>query len=203
MTFARTLTALAAATLLILPLGCADNSGRYGLGETTEGEQKSKQIQFTELQEFAEQAATNLLADLAEIPELGKQTHSAPEIEGETPKPVIYIGDLVNETDIVSTRDFEILARKITGTLINSRVGREQIRFIEKRARVDAIAATENVNRDAPDLDAKMTYSLTGNFYRTGRGDTQYYYLDFSLIRLHDAQIVFRDDYESKRVASK
>lgn len=204
MSCTRVLAPLAIATALTFSLGCvSDNSGRYGLGEVTEGEEQSNQIQFVELQEFAEQAATTLLSELSEIPELGAQTQNSPEINGATPKPVIYVGDLVNETDIVSTRDFEILARKVTGTLLNSRVGREQIRFIEKKGRVNAIAALEDIKRDAPDLDPKMTYALTGNFYRTNRGDAQYYYLDFDVVRLHDAQIVFRDSYESKRVRSK
>ncbi|MEQ9461141.1 MAG: hypothetical protein RIG82_09345 [Phycisphaeraceae bacterium] len=191
-------------TLLVITLitltGCKSQGGKVGAGEVTQGERESTRIQLVELEEFADQAATDLIRDLAELPELGAQTRNTPELNGVTPKPTIFIGDLANQTDIVSTRDFEIVARKITSTLLSSRVGREQIKFIERSARVNAIAESEGVTRTPPTLEGGQTYALTGNFYRSARGDTQSYFLEYTLIRLEDGQIVFSTTYDSKRV---
>ncbi|WP_428387279.1 hypothetical protein [Mucisphaera sp.] len=190
--------------MVLLVAGCGERTGFFDLGETTEGERRSAQVQLTELEVFADEAATELIRDLAELPVLGLQTRNTPELGGaSSEKPTIFIGDLSNDTDIVSTRDFEIVARKITGTLINSRVGRQQIRFIERSARVNAIAASEGILRDNPDLDPEMTYALSGNFYRTTRGGTNLYYLEFNLIQLGSGQIVFNNSYESKRVVDR
>ncbi len=190
------LTALAlAAGVLALP-ACETYRGRIGVYETTEAETRSAKVLPVALTEFSDQVPQRLLADLATIPELN------------TGKPVtILLGDLNNKTQIVPTTDFELMAQRIRNELLNSRVARSSMRFVEKRQRIERLANQERVvtdpatqTFDTGDYDANTTFWLLGDFFHVSRNNAHQYYMQFQLVHAANNEIVFSDRYDVKQV---
>lgn len=190
----------------VLLAGCGSTPGRVPVGQTTDAERRSAQQQPTSLTEFREQVPAELLQQLWELPEIS-----------EIPGPVtILMGDINNKTGIVSTNDYEYVTSGIRSRLINSRMAREKLHFVEQRARVERLAERERVATNpppgasavewngnvyfVPDYDASRTFALNMDVYRIGRGDTNLYSMEAQLVSLATNRIIFSNEYQMKQV---
>lgn len=190
---AAALLALAVAGLLALP-GC-EKGGRIDLGQTTEAERESNRILPTALIEFSDQAPRRLVGDLATLP-----------VIEDTEGPVtILLGDINNQTGLVSSSEFEMTMARMRNNLLNSGTAGSKLRFVEMRARMARLAERERVAQDnyiaePADYDPQTTYTLLGDFYRVGRGETNQYYMEFTLAHFGTNQLVWSDRYDIKQV---
>jgi hypothetical protein len=188
---------LAAALLATVALaGCQYNeTGRIGTTDTTRAEVESPKILPTALIEFSDQAPRELISDLRNTPRLR-------EIDG---KATILIGDLANNTGIVSTNDFEMMAVRLKDNLINSDYAQKHLRFVEDRERMRDLArqaevgSTSGYEGPGP-YDPKNTFTLNGDFYRLSRGEMNQYYMRFSLNHFESGDQVNSFNYDIKQV---
>ena len=203
----RLLACFAPACAIALALtGCAkQHHGRVDPYETTYPETRSDRILPVALLEFSDQVPQRLIADLRQLPEM-----TGREIEGPA---TVILGDLRNETGVVPTSEFEAMAQRIRNQLVNAQAVRSELRFVEERARVERIAARERIvttpsdqpagvrgRFDTGDYDADSTFILIGDFFRSHRGSTNQYYMQFRLIDAATNTIVFSDDYDVKQM---
>lgn len=191
---AASLLAMLAAALS--PAGCAsDSGGRIDISETTQAERESTRIMPIAYVEASDQMSRRLVADLAQVPVVR-------DAEGPV---TIILGDLNNQTGKVDTTEFEMMARRLRGNLLNSRTAGDRLTFVERRARMTRIAEQERVGSEGyaaqpPDYAPGQTFALNGDFFRVGRGDTQQYYMEMTLSHFGSNQIVWSDRYEIKQV---
>lgn len=177
--------------------GCmprGEGHGRMDPTATDRTERESREILPATLIEFSDDAADHVLRTLRDID----------EIEQAEGRATVILGDLNNQTRIVSTNDFEVMARRLRGNLLNSDAG-EQLAFVERRTRMEGLAARERIGDggrpvDVPDYDPATTYTLNGNFYRISRGDTDLYYMDFELVHFESNRIVNQVSTDAKRL---
>jgi len=174
--------------------GCASQpTGRIEVGQTTRAERESGLIQPTALIEFSDQVPRALIQDLRSSPRLAK-------IDGPI---VVLMGDLNNQTGMVGTDEFEMVASRIRSNLINSSA--DQLVFLERRARVARVAEREGVvnaetgTAERADLSAATTYLLSGDFYLVNRGNTNLYYMEFMLVHTETTELVFSEKYDVKQ----
>ncbi len=195
-----TLGAMAAVAGLLVLSACQDpaghTGGRVGTTDTTDPEARSRKVLPAALIEFSDQAPRELVAKLMEIPAIR---------DAITPVTVI-LGDMNNQTQIVSTNDFEMMARRMRNNLINSDFARGKLSFVQDRSRVEALASREQVVTETgttaapPAYQAGSTYALIGDFYRVRRGDMNQYYMEFQLVSFATNQIVFSDRFDVKQL---
>lgn len=194
-TFHRGVAPICAVAFLGLTACDTTKRGRLDPYETTKQEKRSDQVSTTALLEFSDQVPDRLIQDLYDLP-IVRDTDG---------KVNLLIGDFNNQTRIVPTSDFEMLAQRIRNQLINSQVATSKLRFTEKRARIERLADGEKVLNpdgspiDAPAYDATKTYLLLGDFYRTNRANTNLYYMQFQLVNAASNDIVFSNSYEMKQ----
>lgn len=200
---------LVAASLFALA-GCSppkgQNNYRVEATDTTRAERNSPQVTVTELTEFSDQVVAQLTEDLKTVPELNQGFRAT-----------IVFGDMVNKTGIVSTTDFEAFRSRIRQKLLQSRMVLQNVRFVEDRAKLEALQNREfgggtrdvlqegNRSGQGRQLNADYTFFLNGEFYRVNRdGRTEqsnYYGLSFNLMRANDGEVIWSNSpYESKRV---
>ena len=182
--------------LTIVVSACKNQGERIGIGETTDAELNSEEILPTTLVEFSDQVPRRLVERFAELPIINQTQGQA----------TIILGDINNSTDIVSSSDFEMAASRLRNNLINSRIARDKMTFVERRARMQRLAERERVASgdylaDPDDYDPATTYSLNGDFYRINRGNVNQYYMEFQLVHFGTNQIVFSDRFDVKQVA--
>lgn len=195
------LSTLTLASLSLILTACdspprGDTGGRVGVSETTASEAESRQVLPSALIEFSDQLPQRLIQDLQNVPRLA-------EVPGQA---TIILGDIKNETRIVGSGDFQVVARRIRNNLLNSPFARDEMKFVERRGRMMDIAQRESVATDGriarpADYDPEESFTLLGNFFRISRGDTNYYYMNFELVHFGTNEIVFSDRYEVKQVA--
>lgn len=198
---------LAALAMGLAGGGCAPPMGqqnnRVEVTDTTAAERGSRLVTTTELSEFRDQVAQQLALDISELEEF--QEYRA----------TIVYGDLENNTGIVPTTDFEAFRTGLRGKLINSRVTRNRVRWVQDRSSYEALRRKELAPSDdllqesgragAGDrkLNEDHTFFLNGQMYRVSRGNDamQLYAMSFNLMRAGDGEIVWQSEpYESKRV---
>lgn len=210
MTLSRVVWLGLGASLLLALIGCASpprgqDNYRVEPTDTTRAERNSPQVTTTELTEFSDQVVAQLTEDLKSIPELNQGYRAT----------IVY-GDMVNKTGIVSTTDFEAFRTRIRSKLLQSRMVLQNVRFVEDRAKLEALQNREfGGNRDVlqegsrsgqgRQLNADYTFFLNGEFNRVNRdGRTEqsnYYLLTFNLMRANDGEVIWTNaPYESKRV---
>ncbi len=193
-------TKLAAALLGCAVLGLGgcisdrgSSGGRIGVTETTEAEWDSAKVLPVSLVEFSDQASRRIVEDLVTLP----------RIRDDAGRVTVILGDINNKTGIVSSTEFEVVTARLRNNLINSDISRGTLKFVERRARMQDLAAREGVASeqilaDPPDYDPATTYALNGDFYRIGRGETNQYYMEVQLVHFASNEIVFSDRYDSK-----
>jgi hypothetical protein len=162
---------------------------------TTRSEKGSSLISIQALSEASDQIAQQLATDLNIVPELNQGYRST-----------IVFGDINNKTGIVPTTDFEAFRANTRAKLMQSRSLLAKIRWIESRARVEQIAAREQVpgaDNTLPPLNPQYTYFLNGDMYRVDRNDsrTNYYTLTYNLTNMASGEIIWiSSPYEIKQV---
>lgn len=170
-----------------------NSGGRIDISATTEAELDSPKVLPVSLIEFSDQASRRIVRDLVNLP----------RIRDNAGRVTVILGDINNKTGIVSSTEFELVTARLRNNLINSRTARGTLRFVERRARMQDLAAREGVASgqvlaDPPDYDPATTYALNGDFYRIGRGETNQYYMEVQLVHFASNEIVFSDRYDAK-----
>jgi hypothetical protein len=181
------------------PMG--NSGGRTPMGDSTRAEAGSRLVTTQELSEFRDQSAERFSQDIMELDEFQQF------------KSTIVFGDIVNKTGLVPTADFEAFRTGLRDRLINSKVMRNKVRWIESKARWEDLKKKELGNSGdllqegaAAGADRKLnpeyTYFLNAEMYRVARGgdDVQMYSLTFNLMRASDSEIVINKTFESKRI---
>lgn len=210
----RWITAAGVAASVWGLLGCSaippsgSRSGRVDVTDTTPAEANSPQVLPTALVEFSDQVTQQLVADMKQVPELNGAY-----------RVTVVFGDIANNTQIVSTTDFEAFRNRIRQKLMQSRTVLANVRFIESRARMEALRAREGVGQGSPDLlqqspggaaggmdapDPRYTYFLNGDMYRVARGSrdqVNLYMLSFNLTNAQSGELIWTNSpYEIKQV---
>jgi hypothetical protein len=194
------------ASALVFAAGCqspppyGNRAGRVDVSDATPPEMADSRPMVADFVSFSDQLAQRLMADLEATPTL------APAY---APRTTILYGDIKNETGIVSTNDFEVVRERMKNRLMQSRTFNEKFRFLTSRQRLEELQRTELgddlTKTDAagrvqnPRIHPDDTMLLNGTMYRVGRGDTSYYLMTFELVRFSDGEIVWVNDYETKR----
>ncbi|MFW6060513.1 MAG: hypothetical protein ACODAQ_10035 [Phycisphaeraceae bacterium] len=194
------LTLSLAALGLSLVLAACDNpprgarAGRVGMTDVTTEEARSGRILPGALIEFSDQVAEEMAADIAGIP----------RVRDTEERVTVVLGDIENNTGVVSTNDFEMMMHRMRNRLNNQPPTQEKLRFVERRGRMLDLAQREGVAREdgttGPDAyDPETTYALNGTVYRVGRGSVNLYYMDVQLTHFASNELVAQFMYETKR----
>ncbi len=180
--------------------------GRVEVSNTTAAERGSRLVTTNELQEFRDSCAEQLVRDITELPEFQEY------------RVTIVFGDLVNNTGIVPTTDFEAFRTGLRGKLINSAAVRNRVRWIEGKAKWEELRRKElgsgqdllqekgRAGSGDRKLNEEYTFFLNGEMTRIARGgdQVQLYAMAFSLMRASDSEIVWQNTpYESKRIVGR
>ncbi len=190
------------ATVVIASQGCnmppkGDSSGRVPAGTTTRGEAGSGLMRTDDLISASDRIATALAQDIDSM--------TARDFANR--RVTVTFGDIVNKTSKMPTTDFEYLRDRIKSRLMESQHVRNNVRFIESRARRDELHQRELegepglTGTSQPSVDRDFFCFLNGNMYSVDRPETRLYYLKFELMRASDGETVFSKDYEVKYVA--
>lgn len=205
-------TALTGVFLLALALaGCeaippaGSRGGRVEVTDTTAAEQNSRQVLPTALIEFSDQVTQQLVEDMRQIPELNGPYRAT-----------IVFGDINNKTGIVNTADFEGFRNRVRQKLMQSRTVLTNVRFVENRARMEALRAREGGGGQdllqqgtgsaaaGDPLNPQYTFFLNGDMYRITRGaqeDVNLYQLSFNLTNMQSGELIWTNSpYEIKQV---
>lgn len=185
-----------AAGLAVFAAGCqappppGTGSGRVPVGWSTPAEAGDARVLPDDYVEFSDQAVRALMNDLPDIAAFRDMEERA----------TILYGDIYNRTANISSVEFETVRERIKNNLMQSRTFNEKFRVIIARAQLDELRRRE-VNRPVEEerFDEANTYLLNGTMYRIGRGDTHYYLMTFELVNFRSGEIVWVNDYESKR----
>lgn len=176
-----------------------DSGGRVPIGDSTRAEEGSRLVTTQEMSEFRDESAQRFAEDLMELEEFSEF------------RSTIVFGDIVNKTGLVPTADFEAFRTGLRNSLINSKVLRNKVKWIENKARWEDLKKKElgsggDVLQEGGTADRKLdpehTYFLNAEMYRISRGgdEMQMYSLTFNLMKASDSEIVINNTYESKRI---
>jgi PBP1b-binding outer membrane lipoprotein LpoB len=191
------------AVLLSVPIwggGCTRRpegiKGRVDPRQTTRAEMRSNQVLPAALLEFADQMPQTLAQRIA----------TAPQVRDTPGLITIVMGDIANKTDIVSTSEFELMVERMRSNLLASATLRERLRFVESRARLEALARRElgvtPAELPKPVYDPATSYAMVADVFRIGRGDTNLYAMHVQLTSFATGAIVFDDRFEVKQVVN-
>ncbi|MEM9415570.1 MAG: hypothetical protein AAGA29_08855 [Planctomycetota bacterium] len=190
--------------------GCQSKKyvGRVPVEETTPGEARSPQQLPVTLSEFSALVPEDILNQLPGMPGVS-------EVDGRV---VILMGDVQNKTGVTPTADYEYVVSGIRSRLISSRAAQNKLMFVERRARVEGVAARERVASapveqadgtlvwdggvyHVPDYSAANTFVMNMDAYRVGRGDTGLYAMEVQIVSFLTNEIVFTNRYEMKQIS--
>lgn len=195
-------------SLLLLPLAAlgacqqapkGDDGGRVAVGSTTSGEASTGLMRTSDLVTASDDVALALAQD---VDAMVMQDFSGQRI-------TVVFGDLMNKTSKMSTTDFEFVRDRIKSKLMDSRVVRNNARFVENRSRRESLRQRElgqtgeekvGATSDLPQpaVNEEFFLFLNGNMYSVDRPDTRLYYMKFELMRSSTGETVFSKDYEVK-----
>ena len=170
--------------------------GRVPVGTTTQGEAGSGLMRTDDLIEASDSISRALVADIGRVTQR--------DFAGQ--RVTVTFGDIANKTSKMSTTDFEFLRDRIKTRVLGSDLAREDLRFVESRARREQLREREQTSggymnggpRTQPSIDEGTFVFLNGDMYSVDRPGTRLYYLKFELMRASDGQTVFSRDYEVK-----
>lgn len=182
--------------------------GRVEVTDTTAAEANSRQVLPTALIEHSDLVTQQLVADMKQIPELNGSYRAT-----------VVFGDINNQTGVVPTSDFEAFRNRIRSKLMQSRTVLTNIRFVENRARMDALRAREGGGGRGQDLlqqgttygtaggdplNPQYTFFLNGDMSRITRGSQEQvnmYLLSFNLTNMQSGEVIWTNaPYEIKQV---
>lgn len=175
-------------------------SGRVEVSDTTRAERKSGQMAGGDLAQASDDVAMALAADINRLAEedWGKM------------RVTVTFGDVKNATRAMPTTDFEYVRERIKNKLMRSKLFRDNVKFVENRARMEELNQREYGSTEDPlqsggaqspaveRTDLKFAFYLNGDAYGVHRDTTHLYYLAFKLNRASDGEEVFSKDYEVK-----
>lgn len=200
----RSLVLVTLSITLPLLIGCetaprGDSGGRVSVGSTTPGEASSGLMRTADLAEASDTVATGLAQDVDQmvVEDFGGQ------------RVTIVFGDIMNKTSRMETTDFEFVRDRIKSKLMDSRLVRDNAKFVENRGRRESLRQRElgqtgdtkiGHTSDLPQPAVNEDYFLflNGNMYSVDRPDTRLYYMKFELMRSNTGETVFSRDYEVK-----
>lgn len=176
-----------------------DDGGRVSVGSTTPGEAGSGLMRTSDLVTASDDVALALAQD---VDQMVTQDFSGQRV-------TVVFGDLMNKTSRMSTTDFEFVRDRIKSKLMDSRLVRDNARFVENRSRRESLRQRElgqtsdqkvGHTSDLPQPAVNEDYFLflNGNMYSVDRPDTRLYYMKFELMRSSTGETVFSKDYEVK-----
>lgn len=184
--------------LLLLLVACATpprgaSGGRRPISETGRNEPPAAGIALASMDEFTRQCASQLISDLKDLPELAQSEYRS----------TVVLGDIVNQTDRIPTRDFEAFRDRLRQFLQNSKEFRNNVRIVSNRAAIQSQRDRERGNvqtSGGQDIyDPQTTYFLNGKFYELRRGSTALYQMSFTLVRDFDGTEVWTNvPYDAK-----
>ena len=158
------------AAAIVLPIGlvgCSQSKkyvGRVPVEETTPGEARSPQQLPVTLTEFSQIVPEDILNQLPDMPEISA-------VDGPV---VILMGDVQNKTGVTPTTDYEYVVSGIRSRLINSRIARDKLVFVERRGRIESQAARERVASGPVEQDGLVVWKGGGILRaRLRRGETR------------------------------
>jgi hypothetical protein len=107
------------------------------------------------------------------------------------------------------TTDFEFLRDRIKSRLMDSRLVRNNAKFVENRSRRESLRQRElgqtgdqkvghTSDLPQPSVNEDFFVFLNGNMYSVDRPGTRLYYMKFELMKSADGETVFSKDYEVK-----
>ena len=120
---------------------------------------------------------------------------------------VLFLGDIENKTRTVPTGDFEVIARQIRNQMFQNPYFRENVQLREGGRRTAALSRRERTaGGDQSTLggsdgfrglnvDADYVFFMNGNAYKLDRQNETGFYIEFSLDRESNSEIVFTKDY--------
>lgn len=196
----RNMSVLVMGLALWLVVGCdtpprGSSGSRRDPYRTTAAERHDPRPLPAALTEYSDQVAESVARDLARISQ-----------DQQTPGRItVILGDIINKTGNVRSDEFELVRSRIRNLLLQSDYVRDQVKFVENRARMSRLAerervASEGFFADPDDYDPKATYVLNGEMYRIHRGEINQYYFEFQLSHFASNEIVFSDRYDLKQV---
>jgi hypothetical protein len=171
-----------------------DSSGRVSATTTTPAEARSQQVLPASLMEFADQAARDLARDLSDQRIYG--------ISDNEVLATIVFGDILNQTQIVSSADFEMARVRMRNQLMQSDLVRTKVRFVENRQRMEELRAREWGSAEGVTVkrfNPAHTFFLNGTMYRVARNGSNLYQMTFELTAFETGELVFTNEYLEKR----
>lgn len=191
---AASLAVVVALGLSTMTTGCSQEKPRLERGEVSRHETRSPQILPTTFEEFAEQLAQDFAQDLTQIK----------SEQGIEQRVTIAFGDIQNRTGIVSSSEFEIIRNSMRARLIQSPFIRREARFVESRARMNALIRTETGQMDEVDrIELANSWVLNMDVLRAGRDRMNLYAVYARLVDFRTGEIVFEREYQSKQVQQR
>jgi hypothetical protein len=178
-----------------------ESGGRIGTTTTTFAESASQQVLPVGLMEFADDVTQQLMADLNQVPELNSGV-----------RVTVVFGDIQNKTGIVPTSDFEMVRNRIRSNLMQSQSVLRNIKFVEKRRRIEGIREEEQGGQSdllqegasrtqIAERNPEYTFALNGDMFRVNRGNTNLYTMEFNVMRFVDGALVWNSkQYDIKQV---
>ncbi len=190
--------------LLAFAGGCetaprGDSGGRVSVGSTTPGEASSGLVRSADLVTASEEVAEALAQDVDRL--------TNEDFQGK--RITVVFGDIVNKTSKMPTTDFEFLRDRIKSRLMDSRLVRNNAKFVENRSRRESLRQRElgqtgdqkvghTSDLPQPSVNEDFFVFLNGNMYSVDRPGTRLYYMKFELMKSADGETVFSKDYEVK-----
>lgn len=176
-----------------------DTGGRVPVGSTTSGEASTGLMRTADLATASDDVALALAQDIDRISSEDFQNRRI----------TVVFGDIMNKTSKMPTTDFEYVRDRIKSKLMDSRVVRNNVKFVENRSRRESLRQRElgqsgdqkighTSELPQPTINEEFFVFLNGNMYSVDRPDTRLYYLKFELMRSSDGETVFSNDYEVK-----
>jgi len=119
---------------------------------------------------------------------------------------VFMFGDIENNTGTVPTSEFDVIRRQIRNQLMKSGTFRDNVQVREFSARMRDISERERQGASEPNRTGGMAggisdvapdhvYFLNGNANRMARQRETAFYIEFTLTRESNSEIVFSQDY--------
>ncbi len=168
------------------------SEGRIPVGQSTSAEAQDPRPLPDDLVDFSDRLSESLIRDLPGVPAL----MNAPE------RVTLLYGQIDNRTGIVPSDEFEMVRERMKDNLLKSRTFNERFRFLVDRATLEQIRSREVYDAAVGErFNRPTTYVINGSMFRSARGPTNFYYMNFELMNFDTGELVWSERYESKRFA--